>query len=507
MGELYVSFLLGIDIGTTSVKCVLFDQKGGIVASARSEYGLSMPKPEFVEVEAGTYWNALKRSLDAVFNFSNTDAKDILGIGVSSQGETFMALDKDFEPLGRAIVWLDNRSKEEARLIEGEFGVDDTYRITGQNDIVPTWTATKILWLRRNEPSLFERVNKYLLLGDYVVYRLTGRFVTEHSILSSSLLFDINRRKWWGEILHFLGIGEDQLPEPRPSGIPVGNVAREAAVETGLSTSSIVSTGAYDQAANAIGAGNVEPGVITETTGAAMALVATTDRVILDPLRRMPCHHHAVQGKYFLQPWCQTAGAILRWYRDNFGASEMEASRKTGADPYDLLTAEASGIPPGSDGLILLPHFMGAATPEFNPNAKGVLFGLTPYHGRGHFVRAIMESVAYMLRRNVELLEELGIKVREIRSTGGASKSPLWNQIKADVLRRPILTVRGDETAALGAAMLAGVATGAFASLEVARKSMVSIRERVEPSQTDVEPYDRQYKKYVELYRSVEKLF
>lgn len=502
-----MSYLLGIDLGTTSVKCVLFDQKGEIVASGRSEYELSMPRPEFVEVEAETYWSALKGSLEVVLSLSKADAKDIRGIGVSSQGETFIALGKDCKPLGRAIVWLDNRAKEEARLIKEEFGVDEAYRITGQNDIVPTWTATKILWLKRNEPLLFERVNKYLLLEDYVIYRLTGKFVTEHSILSSSLLFDINHRKWWEEILHLLGISEDQLPEPKHSGVPVGNLTPKAAKETGLSTSSIVSTGAYDQAANAIGAGNIETGVITETTGAAMALVATTERIILDPLRRMPCHHHAVRGKYFLQPWCQTAGTILRWYRDNFGTLEVEDAKKTGADPYDLLTAEASGIPPGSDGLILLPHFMGAASPELNPDAKGVLFGLTPYHGKGHFVRAIMESVAYMLRRNVELLEELGIKVREIRSTGGASKSDLWNQIKADVLRRPILAVRGEEVAALGVAMLAGVATGAFASLEDAGKSMVSLKERLAPSQTNGEIYDERYKRYVELYDSVEKLF
>jgi len=496
---------LGIDLGTTSVKCVLFDQEGVIVASGLCEYELLMPKPEFVEVEAETYWNALKGSLDVVL--SKADARDILGIGVSSQGETFMALGKDHKPLGRAIVWLDNRAKEEACLIKDEFGMDDAYRITGQNDIVPTWTASKILWMKRNEPSLFERVKKYLLLEDYAIYRLTGKFVTEHSILSSSLLFDINRRRWWDDMLHFLGIGEDQLPEPMQSGVPVGNLTPEAAKDTGLSTRSIVSTGAYDQAANAIGAGNVEPGVITETTGAAMALVATTERVILDPLRRMPCHHHAVRGKYFLQPWCQTAGAILRWYRDNFGTPEVEAARRTGADPYDLMTAEASVIPPGSDGLILLPHFMGAASPESNPDAKGVLFGLTPYHGKGHFVRAIMEAVAYMLRRNVDLLEELGIEVREIRSTGGASKSALWNQIKADVLHRPILAVRGEEVAALGVAMLAGVATDAFASLEDAGRSMVTTKGRSTPSQAEGEAYDESYKRYVELYESVEELF
>jgi len=502
-----MSYLLGVDVGTTSVKCVLFDQQGRVAASGRSEYQLSMPQPDFVEADAETYWNAFKQSLGKVLDGSNVNAQDILGIGVSSQGETFIALGKDGKPVRRAVVWLDNRSKEEAKLVRDRFGLDNVYRVTGQNDVIPTWTATKIFWLKRNEPTVFRRVAKYLLLEDYMIYRLTGRFATEYSMVCSSLLFDISHRRWWNEILDFIGISEDQLPELKPPGIYIGNVTPEAAKETGLQTDSVVSTGAYDQAANAVGVGNIESGVITETTGGALAVVATIDHVVLDPMRRMPCHHHAVNGKYFLQPWCHTAGAILRWYRDNFGLLEIDAANRMSVDPYDLLTLEASKILPGSDGLILLPHFAGAASPEFNPNAKGVLFGLTLYHRRGHVVRAIMESIAYMLRRNVELLEGLGIEIKEVRSTGGAARSPLWNQIKADVLQRPILTVHGEETAALGVAMLAGLATDTFSSLEEANRSMVSIKEKRVPSEANRELYDSQYRIYVELYKSVEKLF
>jgi xylulokinase len=309
------------------------------------------------------------------------------------------------------------------------------------------------------------------------------------------------------KFLIFIGINEDQLPELNTSGHIVGNVSPEAAKETGLHPNSIVSTGAYDQAANAIGVGNIKPGVISETTGGALAIVATIDRVILDPKRRIPCHHHAVQGKYFLQPWCHIAGALLKWYRDNFGLLEIEASNKMGVDPYDLLTLEASRVPPGSDGLILLPHFMGAASPEFNPNAKGALFGLTLYHGRGHVIRAIMESVAYMLRRNIDLLKDLGVEIREIRSTGGAARSPLWSQIKADVLQKPVLTVHTEETAALGAAMLAGLATKTFSSLQDAADSMISIKKEFTPSEANRNIYDKQYEKYIELYKSVESLF
>jgi xylulokinase len=307
--------------------------------------------------------------------------------------------------------------------------------------------------------------------------------------------------------LDFIGINENQLPNLNPSGAPIGNITSEVAEETGLDPNTLVSTGAYDQAANALGAGNIESGVITETTGGAMAVVATIDQIVLDPMRRMPCHHHAVSGKYFLQPWCQTAGAVLKWYRDNFGKQEIEKAQKEGKDPYDLLMVQASKVPPGSDGLILLPHFMGASSPEFNPNAKGTLFGLSLYHGQSHVIRAIVESVAYMLRRNVEMLEEVGVEVKEVRSTGGAARSHLWNQIKADVLQKMVLTVNTEETAALGAALLAGLAAGTFLSLDKAVQSMVSVKERFSPSKVNQKIYDERYKKYVKLYSSLEGLF
>jgi len=502
-----MTFFLGIDLGTTSVKCVLFDQQGKVAASALKEYELLMPSPDIVEAKPETYWEAFRTCTKEILKHPNIDAREILGLGISSQGESFTYLDKDGNTLGNVIVWLDNRSKFEAKIIQDEFGIDEVYRVTGQNVVSPTWTATKILWLKRNEPLLFRKVDKFLFLEDFLIYKLTGKFVTEHSVVCSSLLFNISRRRWWKEILDFIGINEDQLPQLNPSGVPVGEIMSNASKETGLSTKTLVSTGAYDQAANAIGVGNIKNGVVTETTGGAMAIVATVDKILLDPKRRIPCQHHAVFGKYFLQPWCQTAGAVLKWFRDNFGKQEIEEAKMQNKDAYDLLMEQASKVPPGSDGLVLLPHFMGAASPEFNPDAKGVLFGLTLYHGKGHVIRAIIESIAYMLRRNIELLEELGVEVKEVRSTGGAARSPLWNQIKADVLQKPILTVRKEETAALGAAMLAGLATGMFPSLNEAVQSMVSIKERFSPQAANRETYDKEYEKYVELYNNLRIVF
>ena len=500
-------YLLGVDLGTTSVKSVLFNQEGKVMASSISEYGLLFPQPDFVEVEPETYWNAFKESLAKSLDTSKIDPENIAGIGVSSQGETFIAFGNNGKPLADAIVWLDNRSKKEAELIRNQFDVDLVYRITGQNEVATTWTATKILWLRRNKPALFRKIHKILLLEDYLLYRLTGTYATEHTLACSTLLYDISKIVWWDEMLDFIGLRQDQLPELHAPGTPIGNIAPKVAKETGLNEGTIVSTGAYDQAANALGAGNLEPGVVTETTGGALAVAATVDRIVLDPQRRMPCHHHAVSGRFFLQPWCQTAGSILKWYRDNFGLTEVEKAKSLNVDSYDVLMAQASEVPPGSDGLILLPHFMGAASPEFNPNAKGVLFGLTFRHSRGHFVRAIVESVAYMLRRNIELLESINVNVKEVRSTGGAARSTLWTQVKADVLQKPILTVHTEETAALGVAMLAGVATGTFSSLEKAVKSMVSVKARFTPMEANRVVYDKRYKKYIDLYRSLESLF
>jgi xylulokinase len=494
-------------MGTTSVKCVLFNQNGECKGLGKSNYNLDIPRPDYVEVKTEIYWNSLIKAITKVLDDTKINVKDISGIGIASQGETFVPLDVDGNPLRKAIVWLDNRSKEEAKIIKEEFGEEEVYRITGQNEVIPTWTATKILWLRRNEPNIFEKVHKYLLLEDYILYRLTGKYVTEHSIVCSSLLFDISHKKWWSEILDFLEISESQLPELNPSGIEIANISKEASKETGLHRNSIVSTGAYDQAANAIGVGNIDLGIASETTGGALAVVVTTDRIIIDSLRRVPCHCHAVKNRYFVQPWCPTAGVLLEWYKDNFGLAEIEAAKNMNVDSFDLLTLEANSIPSGSEGLVLLPHFEGAASPEFNPNAKGVLFGLRLRHGRAHIIRAIMESVAYMVRRNIDLLIELGVNIKELRSTGGGAKSSLWNQIKADVLQKPLLTLQNEETGALGAAILAGLACNMFKSIEEASISMVSIKEKMLPNIDNKEIYDKMYNLYIKLYSSLENLF
>jgi xylulokinase len=267
-----------------------------------------------------------------------------------------------------------------------------------------------------------------------------------------------------------------------------------------------------DQVLGALGAGNLHPGVVSESTGGALGIVASLERPQLDPLRRVPCHCHAAGrpagGRlYCLLPWGQTAGMALKWFRDQFYPLEFEHALRSGQEIYDLMTAEAAAVPPGCDGLVALPHLEGATCPEFNPNARGVFFGATLRHTRAHFVRSLLEAVAFMLRRNLELVEDLGVPIHEVRSTGGGARSPLWLQIKADVLQKPVVSLATEETALLGAAMLGAVALGVYPDLDAAAAQMVHPGQRYDPDPSLRPVYDLAYARYLELYQHLEPMF
>jgi xylulokinase len=500
-------YTLGIDAGTTAMKAVLFDQEGRALGQASQEYQLLTPAPDRAEMEPERYWQACCHCTRSLLAETGVDPQEIAALAISSQGETLVVVDEAGDPLYPAIVWLDNRSQAEADQVRARFGVEMVFEVTGQPEITPTWPATKILWLRRHEPQVFERAHKFLLLEDYLLFRFTGRFVADPCLLSSSLLFDIRRKAWWAEMLGFIGLTPDRLPTVQESGQGVGELTADAARETGLWAGTVAATGGMDQALAALGAGNTRPGLITENTGGALAIVATLEEPVFDPQGGIPCHYHALPDTYYLLPWCQTAGMALRWFRDVFGQEEQEGAKRSGADAYDLLTAAAAEVPPGAEGLVALPHLMGAACPEFNPVARGVWFGIGLHHTKAHFVRAILEAVAYMLRRNVETLEELGVEVQEIRALGGGAHSPLWNQIKADALGVPVVTVNTEEVACLGAAILAGTAVGLYPSPEEAAQKLVTAQDRWRPDPAVKPIYDHGYAMYVRLYASLEELF
>ncbi len=498
--------ILAFDLGTTALKCALHDLNGDVVAKASEEYQLITPNADSVEMEVETYWQAFKSAIARVLKASDVRPSEIKALGVSAQGETLILVNQDGKPLQRAIVWLDNRAQKEADDLGTRFTHRHAFEITGQVKLVPTWPASKILWLKRNKPDVFSRTSKFLLIEDYFIHRLTGEFVCEGSLVTSTCYWNFRARAWWKEMLDELGISESQLPEYRESGEPIAELRPEVAAELGLDPNTIVCTGALDQACGAIGVGNIKPGVFSENTGAALAICATVNQPILDPGDQMPCHYHGIPGLYMLHTFT-SGGIVLRWFRDEFAGTEMQAAKSTGMDAYDLLGMEAASVAPGCEGLVMLPHLQGAMAPEANPKATGAFYGFTLHHERNHFVRAIMEAVSFIVRRNIEVIERLGVPVNEVRALGGGARSRVWKQIEADIIGRPVLTTTNEEAATLGAAILAGKAVGLYSNIEEAAEQMIRIKDRFEPNVENKSVYDDAFATYIKLYEALYPLF
>jgi xylulokinase len=429
---------MGIDVGTTSIKTAVFDEELKPLYGATADYQLRT-EGERVEFDAEAYWTLVRGEIDRACAATRVDA-----LAIDTQCETLILTDENGTPVCPAIVWLDNRATEEAELIDAHFGRKRVYEITGQPEITATWPACKLLWVKRHLPEVWGRVKRVFLLEDWLLYKMTGRFVAEGTLQSSTIYFDIHRGAWWQEMLDFLGVTPQMLPAILPSATPVGEYCGMRVV-----------TGAMDQVAGAIGAGVVKPGTVSLMTGTTMVLFMPTDHVPqYDPTSIVPCHYN-YDGGHCLLSWSPTAGMALKWFRgalcETFSFSELD----------DL----AASVPAGSAGLTFLPYLCGSTMPRYNPQARGSFTGLTTEHTRAHFVRSVMESVACMLKDN---LDYLGIEPDEIRAMGGAANSPLWCQMKADMTGKRLVTLQNRETACLGSSILAAVGVGAFSSVQEA---------------------------------------
>ncbi|MFB0561925.1 MAG: FGGY-family carbohydrate kinase [Candidatus Lokiarchaeia archaeon] len=502
-----MEYILTLDAGTTASKIALFNTKGELLGISTKEYTLLTPTALAVELPAETFWKAFKEGVSEVLEQTKVNPEDIKALGISAQGETLFFIDKEGNPLRNAIIWLDNRAQEEADILSDKFDPDQySFKISGQVKIVPTWPASKIFWLKRNEKNIFDKVDKYLLIEDYLIHRMTGELVAEGSLLCSTLYWNIITKKYWDEMLDFLGITEDQLPTIKESGEPVAELKPKVAKELGLSPKTMITTGALDQVCGAIGVGNVQPGVFSENTGAALAICAVLEKPIFDKEGRMPIHYYGIPDTYMAHTFT-TGGMVLRWYRDNFANEEMSVAELLETDPYNVIGDEVAQVASGSDGLVMLPHLQGAMAPEANPRAKGVLFGFTLKHTKAHFARAIMEAIAFIVRRNIDVLEDMKIPVKEIRVLGGGARSAVWNQIKADITRKTVYQTEIEEAASLGAAILAGKAVGIYKDVRYAASKMVSIKKKYDPNPENFEVYGKAYQKYVQLYEDLCELF
>lgn len=501
-------YVLGIDLGTTAVKAAVFDEDGRICGSQTREYPLLTPAPLMVELDPQTYIDAFSSAVKGAILKAGIQSEEIVSLGISAQGETLFFLDENGEPLRNAIVWMDNRAEEEANYLQNKLGGRETvHKTTGQVAMAAMWPASKILWIKNHESAVFDKTKKFLLIEDYFVFLLTGQFVAEDSLLCSTMLWNINTRSYWPEMLAQLGITESQLPEICHPGTPVSHISNEAAKRFGLSEKTLVCLGALDQACGALGVGNVRPGIFSESTGAALATVSITDKPVFDPTGEMPCFAGGIPGTYMIHSF-STGGMALRWFRDEFCATEMEAERAGGRNAYDLIDAMVSAVPPGSEGMIVLPHLQGSGPPDTNTNAKGTFLGVTLKHTRAHFARAIMEGVTMVMLRMKEATEALGVKVEEIRSLSGGAKSGVWCQTKANASGIMVRTMKNTESAAcLGAAILAGIGAGIWDDIAKTADRFTEPDLEYRPDATQKAVYDIMLENYKKLLRELSDSF
>jgi xylulokinase len=493
-GKLYLAF----DVGTTSVKTALYDAEGRLVHKVIGNYPIENPKPGWCEVNPEVYWNAVREGFREILGQPGVRSVDIVSVAGCSQGETVIFLDRDGRPVRNAIVWIDTRTVEETAEIASWAEPEELYRLTGLPELTTISSAPKILWVKKHEAEVFSRTAKIMLVEDFIAYRLTGAFTGSASLLSTSARVDINGMRYWDLTVDALGI-RGMLPEIVEEGSFLGKILPAVADEIGLPAELKVYKGSMDQNFSAVGSGNIGPGLITETTGSALVLAICTERVDIRPGLSLPFQPHAVPGAYLFMPYAQTAGIVFKWFRDEFGAEEIR-ERGNPEAAYDALCALASSVPAGCDGALFLPFLSGASVPRNNPDARGVLYGLTLKHGRAHFTRAILESIGYMLKDILRHVESSGIPIREIHAMGGGARSDLWLSIKADITGVPIVRMNESETSTLGSAVIQAVKDGAYTSLAEAVAAMVRLGERFEPDPENRAVYDEGYRLYETMY-------
>jgi xylulokinase len=491
-----MTLLLGIDVGTTSAKALVVDLEGNVVAEATNEYPLSMPRPLWAEQDPRDWWRASAASIRGVLQ--KVDSREVGGIGLTGQMHGLVLLDARGVVLRPAILWNDQRTGAQCAKITEKIGARRVLEWIG-NPVLPGFTAPKILWVREHEPEVYHQVAHLLLPKDYVRYRLTGAYATEVSDASGTALLDVQHRRWSDEMLSALDIPRAWLPECFESPVVSARVSEAAASETGLVAGTPVVGGGGDQAAGGVGNGVVSEGLVSATLGTSGVVFASSDSYRVEPEGRLHAFCHAVPNRWHLMGVMLSAAGSFRWFRDALAQDEIAKARTRNADVYDLLTAQAAAAPAGSEGLIFLPYLTGERTPHPDPNARGVYFGLTLRHTKAHLIRAVLEGVAFGLRDSLELMRALGLRIEQVRVSGGGARSALWRQILADVFHSEIVRLQVTEGAAYGAALLAGVGAGVCASVEEACARTIRVVDRTEPS-PDAAVYSDYYPIYHALY-------
>lgn len=491
-----MSFLLGLDIGTSGVKGLLIAADGEIRCTNMENYPLFTPHSGWAEQNPEDWWTATKKCIKGLIQKSKINAGDIKGISFSGQMHSSVFLDKDMEVIRPAILWSDTRTSKQCREIyERAGGLKDLIDFVS-NPALEGFTAPKILWLKDNEPANFQKVKLVLLPKDYIRYQLTGEIHTEVSDGAGTLLMDVKEKDWSDLLLKRLGLSREILPPVVDSITVTGKVSINAAQETGLMAGIPVVAGGADNACGAIGSGIIKDGRVMASIGTSGVVVAQTAEPLADSGGKLHLFNHAVPDNWYMMGVMLSAGMSFSWLKEELFANGFD---------YNQLNIMASEVEPGSEGLIFLPYLYGERTPYADANARGVFFGISGKHQQRHFVRSVMEGVSFGLRDSLELVKNKDVKLRDVRVIGGGARSKVWQQILADIFGHDISLLNVEEGPAFGAAIIAGVGTGVYSSFSEIDQGIVRVTRTISPIEANVRYYNQLYKIYKDLYQSLKK--
>ncbi len=488
--------LLGMDVGTGGTRAILIDHDGRVLASHSADHApISSLQTGWAEQEPEDWWRAAQIAIRGALAAANRPASEIEAIGLTGQMHGCVMLDAAGAVLRPALIWCDQRTQPECDWLTEKIGAAKLIELTC-NPALPNFTLTKLLWVRTHEPQIFSRIAHIMCPKDYVRYRLTGEFAIDVQEASGTLLLDVTHRRWSSEVADAAGIPLSWLPRVFEGPEFCAKISEAGASATGLKAGTPVAAGAGDQGAGAVGMGIISPGAVSATIGTSGVVFASTDSPVKDAKGRLHTFCHSAPGRWHVMGVTNAAGLSLRWFRDTFAAGE----------DYDALSAEASTAPAGCDGLLWAPYLFGERTPHLDPEARAAFVGITARHTRAHFIRAVLEGVAFSLRDTFVLLKEMGIPQGRIRLGGGGARGSLWRQIQADVYAHDVELLEAEEGGAFGAALLAGTGAGVWPSVDAACEATLRVRETVSPIAKDVAAIASAYAAYRRVYPALHQL-
>ncbi len=496
--------LLGLDIGTTGCKAIVFSVEGEILAHAYREYGVVYPQPGWVEIDPNKVWLCVSEAINEVAHRVRSDP--VKALSVTTLGEAFTPIAEDGTLLGNSITCVDSRGVEQTEFWNRTLGKERVFQITGM-PLHIGYSLPKLMWLKDERPEIFSKARKFLCYEDFAYFKLGLEPTIDYSLAGRTMAFDVREKKWSDEMFSAAGINPDVMATPRPAGEVVGEIPASIASELGLPAGTIAVTGGHDQPVNALGGGVISEGVAVDGLGSTECVTVGFNEPPLNEkmlAANYPVYPHVKQGMYVSLAFSFTGGNLLRWYRDTFAGDMVKEAERTGADVYDLILRD---VPEGPTGVYVLPHFTGTGTPYMDPDSKGTITGLTLETTREQFIKALIEGVTYELQLNLRTLEEAaGVKIDRLRAMGGGAKSKMWLQLKADITGKEVVSLAVSECGCLGAAILAGVGIGEYSSVDEAVELLVSEKEVYHPDTDTHEQYAEKTTIYSELYPALKEI-